>query len=321
MRFTIGLPITKTMFLGDTLEGISNQKFKDYELIIRNNASTPQVKAEIKSMCLPWLNQPNVIYIESAKQVEMHDNFNEIVKLAKGDYFTMISDDDVMQEEFLEEFNNLINVYPNIDVFHCRTKYIDEDSNLLDYTEIAPSFETLPDFLFHRLTGKRKTVLSDFVVLTKALQDIGGFTTKYVYGFDTYTWFVLSSKGLAFTPKILLDYRISNFNYTNDISKLVLRFDEIKDFKQDADELITSECFKKQSPYPEQFMLKKNVLLYKNNVTDIMYEISKRLNVFEFILFYLKNYKAHDLPFKLLVKYAILKFTTNSQAQARHVSF
>ena len=50
MLFTIGIPVTKTNYLDKTLECISNQTFNDFELIIRNNGQTQEIKDEIKPL-------------------------------------------------------------------------------------------------------------------------------------------------------------------------------------------------------------------------------------------------------------------------------
>jgi hypothetical protein len=86
MKFTIGLPITKTKYLQEALDGINSQTFTDYELIIKNNANTPEKIAEIKSMCSEWIGKANVQYYESKEQLGMTANFNSIVEKAR--YFT-----------------------------------------------------------------------------------------------------------------------------------------------------------------------------------------------------------------------------------------
>ncbi|MGX7835786.1 glycosyltransferase, partial [Campylobacter fetus subsp. venerealis] len=90
----------KTKYLKESLDSIDAQTFKDFEVIIRNNANTPELKAEIKDLCKDWLNRPNVTYEESTEQLTMPANFNKIVDKARGDFFTILSDDDVIDKEF-----------------------------------------------------------------------------------------------------------------------------------------------------------------------------------------------------------------------------
>src|SRR5690606_19256467 len=107
MKFTIGLPITKTKYLKEALESIDAQTYKDFEIIIRNNANTAEVKTEIKTICADWIKRDYVTYEESKEQLNMPANFNKLVEKAQGEFFTILSDDDVMDKDFLSEFNAL----------------------------------------------------------------------------------------------------------------------------------------------------------------------------------------------------------------------
>jgi len=307
MLFTIGLPITKTKFLAETLESISKQSYKDFELIIRNNGASQEIKDEIKSACSSMLELPNVIYTESEKQLKMADNFNEIVKIANGKYITILSDDDILHPHFLEEFHKLINRCPGPDVFHCRVKNINQDGELIDYTELCPEFENLPDFLYHRLMGIRRIVLSDFIVSTKALQKIGGFPTFLKgWGVDTLTWYLLGNNGIAYTPEILLDYRINSYNFTNNRNNLLIKLEDLVTIKDQKEKMIRSGEFKKQSPYPADFMLKLNDKKFQINSKHIMWEICGANNPLRFLKLYRKYRRSHNLPgsymYKLLHK-------------------
>lgn len=308
MKFTVGLPIIKTEFLAETLDGLAAQTYQDFELIIRNNAKDQQTKAKIKEMCTPWLEKPGVVYLETKEQVGMIENFNGIVEIAQGDYITILSDDDVMEPDYIKEFDHITAKYPEVNVFHCRFRHIDESSQMLKITENYPEYESCADFLFHYLNGHRALNLSNFLVSTQELKKMGGFTTATeAYGVDNLTWFALSSKGVGFVSKPLLNYRVSTVNYSNSVDKLLIRLDDIRVMKQEIEKLILSEDFRSGSSYPTDYLLNKNEEAFKLDVKSTIYDIALKLNAPEFLAFYFKNRKRHYFPKKVLFKNLALK--------------
>lgn len=259
MKFSIGLPITKTKYLKESLESISAQTFRDFEVIIRNNAKTSELKAEIKDICKDWINRPYVTYEESSEQLGMSANFNKILEKAKGEFFTILSDDDVMGEEFLSEINILAIKYPDTKVFHCRVKLIDGKSKFIGITEICPEWEKQEDFVFQRIIEKRDFFLSDFIVNTNALKKIGGFSQKTSgWGLDEITWSSLAYNGVGFSNKLMLNYRIFPGNFSLSQENLEKRFKDIEVMHDNFERIIHETCNGSESFYPLNYMLELN---------------------------------------------------------------
>jgi glycosyltransferase involved in cell wall biosynthesis len=290
MRFTIGLPITKTKYLKHSLESIDAQTFKDYEVIIRNNANTPEVKAEIKEICKDWINRKNVTYEESIEQLNMPANFNKIVEKAKGEFFTILSDDDVIAKEFLHEINVLVLKYINTKVFHCRVKLIDGQSKFIGITEICPEWEKQEDFVFQRIIEKRDFFLSDFIVNTAALKEIGGFSNQTSgWGVDEITWSSLAYNGVGFINKLLLNYRIFPGNFSLSSENLKKRFKDIEVMHDNFERIIHETCGREESLYPLDWMLELNNKRTQGQ-NDLVFKFQTRSgNIIENISFYLKN--------------------------------
>lgn len=308
MKFTIGLPITKTNFLSDTLDSIGKQTHCDFELIIRNNGLNRDIKKEIKSICSDWLTHPNVVYMESAQQLKIADNFNEIVRKARGSYLTILSDDDILHSDFLREFDILADQYPNVDVFHCRTKIVSQNLEPILFSELCPEFESLPDFLYHVLIGKRYIFLSDFVVRTKALQNIGGFPAGLQgWGVDTLTWLLLGYNGIVYSPKALLNYRVNAVNFTNSTNTLIIKLEDLVCLRSEFEKIILSKEFQSQSEYPVEFLLLKNEERFRLNSKAVLSDICRANNLYVFYGYYRKYRKTHGFSTQLLNKLILKK--------------
>lgn len=62
-----------------------------------------------------------------------------------------MGDDDKVSPLYLEQFAKYIEKYPQINVFHCRTAIIDQQSNIIDLSEGWPEWESMLDNIYHRM--------------------------------------------------------------------------------------------------------------------------------------------------------------------------
>jgi glycosyltransferase involved in cell wall biosynthesis len=306
MKFTIGLPIIKTGYLKETLDGIDNQIFKDYELIIKNNAASKETKDQIRVICKDWIKRENVQYLESDEQLKMTQNFNSILDKANGEFFTIMSDDDIMEPEFLNEINILNIRYPNVDVLHCRVQRIDGNSSLLDFSEICPEWESRIDFIYQRMKSKRTLYLSDFVVNTKELKKIGGFPIESSgWGCDEITWCKLASNGIGFTPKALIKYRRFLGNFSMSKENLMNRFKDVDLMHSVIEDIIKKDTLNKEGIYPQQFLIRLLNNMIQKQKDYILIHYAKSTNTLGVCAFFFKN--RNELSYKGLLKAVAFK--------------
>jgi len=296
MKFTIGLPITKTDFLKQTLESISCQSQNDFELIIRNNGETDYIKSEIKNICSSWIDHENVKYFESEKQLKIFDNFNEILSNSTGEYLVILSDDDIISATFLEDFDTLIQKYPQLDLFHCRVHLINEVGQIVNISPICPQFETSQDFIYHRLKGFRLQFLSDFVVKTNSLKAIGGFPIlPHGWGLDDLTWIKLSTKGVAYTNHCGLQYRILKANFSWKITNYSSRFADNKFLYNEIQKIINANNFIDNSEYSFEIFQSASIRWYRKSNRYTLNQILHTNNLLNSFIIFLKNKKKYHL--------------------------
>lgn len=317
MKFTIGLPITKTAFLSKTLESIKKQIYSDFELIIRNNGKNDVMKNEIKLAVGDFINLSNVKYYESEEQLTMPNNFNKILEKAEGDFFIIMSDDDTMDENFLLEFDKLILTYPETNVFHCRCRLINENEEFTGITEICPEWETQEDFVFHRINDRRLFYLSDFVARTSALKKIAGFNIQCSgWGLDELTWSNLAAvNGIAYSSRVLLNYRMFTGNFTSSKENLKLRFDDIKLMYGNFQKIINETCHIAKSIYPATYMHKLNEERTQGQYDLIFQSYTFSSTLLEQFSFYFKNKNKFlaKRAFKSVIKTQIKKLNKKEE--------
>lgn len=223
VKFSICIPAYKSRYLQSCIESILRQTIGDFELIVLNDCSPEPVEAIVQQF-----EDNRIHYFRNEKNtgaVKLVDNWNKCLKLAKGEFIIIMGDDDELEPDYLQEFLGLINQYPRLNVYHCRSKIINEDGETMMLTPAYPSFESVYDSIWHRLAQYRSNYISDFVYRTESLRKQGGFyNLPLAWGSDDITSFIASGQlGIAHTNKTVFRYRSNSLSITstgNDLRKM-----------------------------------------------------------------------------------------------------
>jgi glycosyltransferase involved in cell wall biosynthesis len=211
---SIGLPSVKCHFLEKSLISALNQTYHDIEIIIINNANDIYNKTQIKKLYLKYNFDKRLKYVENSEQLPIVENWNYTLSLAKGEYFTLLSDDDILDENYVNSMLELADKYPMVNVFYSRIARINNDGQISSVSPNAPEYEDVLDFIYHSIYGFRHLLLSAFLIKTEAIKKINGFT-KIPHGIasDSVTFCKLAiDNGVVFCDKVLFNYRVNDLN-------------------------------------------------------------------------------------------------------------
>ena len=213
---TIGLPIVKTEFVLESIQSALDQTYRNFEVVILNNAITTSKRDEIRQIVSNF-SDDRITYYENEEQLPIIENWNKVLSYANGEYFVLLGDDDVMEPNYLEEFSILIGKYPDLDVYHCRSYIINEKSEKIDLTPSWPEYETVYDNMLHRIKERRLQYISDFVYRTQALNLAGGFyNLPQAWGSDDITSYIAcGDRGIAHTNIPVFNCRTSPFSLSS----------------------------------------------------------------------------------------------------------
>jgi glycosyltransferase involved in cell wall biosynthesis len=137
-RVSIGLPVYNgENFLEAAIDSVLKQTFVDLELIICDDASTDRT-AEI---CQDYLaSDGRVRYLRNEKNRGAAPNYNNLVRLARGDYFKWIAHDDVIAPEYLAKTVAALERRPDAVLAHTQVRMIDKDAaELTIYDNALPA--------------------------------------------------------------------------------------------------------------------------------------------------------------------------------------
>jgi glycosyltransferase involved in cell wall biosynthesis len=126
---SIGLPVFNgDNFLEDALDSILKQDFRDFELIISDNASTDRTE----SICRAYADKDGrVRYFRNHENFGAADNFNRVFQLSSGEFFKWIADDDLHEPEFLSQCLEVLMREPSVVLAFTRAITADARGNFI----------------------------------------------------------------------------------------------------------------------------------------------------------------------------------------------
>ena len=156
-KLSIGLPIFNgELFIHKAIKSILAQTFKNFELIISDNASTDSTK----QICEEFAKQDNRIrYFRQNENLRTHRNFIFLLKQAKGQYFAWTAVDDYLDNDYMEKNINVLVSNKNVVSSVGKTVPFGSDSLDID-SEIIQSTK-YPKFIKDHVKNSRRQKLMD----------------------------------------------------------------------------------------------------------------------------------------------------------------
>ncbi len=196
---SIVLPVYKPnlTFLQETLISISNQEYKDFELIISDDSQTEY--EDILCLINKCISGAEVKYILNKTEHGIFGNLNNAIKASSGTLIQIFSQDDVMKSTFLGDQVNNINRDVSIGLTFSAFDIIDDLGRLFtDRTSIAfsPSGDLLIEKeeapFYYLKYGCLPGNISPVMIRKEVFERIGYFNQKYVFGGDFEFWIRVS---------------------------------------------------------------------------------------------------------------------------------
>src|SRR3972149_6389718 len=126
---SIGLPVYNgENYIEKAINSILSQTFKDFELIISDNASTDNTMEICKILSV---KDRRIRYYRNKKNRGAAWNFNRVFQLARGKYFQWACHDDVWIPTLVERCVEVLDNMPDVALCHTRTMFIDENGEPL----------------------------------------------------------------------------------------------------------------------------------------------------------------------------------------------
>lgn len=214
VSFSFIMPAYKAIYLNLAIESILNQSYKDFELIIVNDASPENLKGIVDCY-----KDDRIIYKENDKNIGGTDlvaNWNHCIQFAKNDYIILATDDDTYEPDFLLEATTLIKKYPDVNLIRSGVKKIGEQGQILDIEFPLKEYMNNREFTLCWAKGLTISCVSNYIFKKDALIAMRGFISfPHAHFSDDATALALSENGIASIQKNCMNFRMSNINLSN----------------------------------------------------------------------------------------------------------
>lgn len=172
---TIAIPTYNraNLYLRQAIESAVNQTYSNIEIIISNNCSTDNTEMVVKDF-----HDPRIRYFRQEKNIGGNNNFNFCLEQAKGEYFLLLMDDDLIDRDFVETCWKSIDRNGNVGIIRTGTRIIDSQGTILhEYPNMVGGL-SLEEFFRGWFTNKTTLYICSTLFNTLRLKEFGGFRSK-----------------------------------------------------------------------------------------------------------------------------------------------
>ena len=138
IKLTIGVPVYNgEQFLPTLLENLTSQTFRDFEIVISDNASTDSTAR----ICHEWARRdPRIRYHRNARNIGACANFNRVFEIGEAPLFKWAAVDDTYAPTYLEACVRLLDENPHAVLAQTEVICVDEKGMPFDRDGASGAF-------------------------------------------------------------------------------------------------------------------------------------------------------------------------------------
>ena len=175
MLVSIGIPTYNRAdgYLRNALESALAQTYDNIEVIVSDNCSTDDTEDLIKSY-----TDKRIRYFRQENNLGVEGNFNYCVEQARGEYFLLLCDDDLIDPDFVETCVRAIDGLQKPGLIRTGTRVINGDGNVVKSTPNRSRGKSISDFIFSWFASETALYMCSTLFHTESLKAAGGFRSK-----------------------------------------------------------------------------------------------------------------------------------------------
>ena len=217
LKVTVCLPtFNKAHYLPAAIESVLAQEFRDYELLIVDDASTDGTAEVVQNF-----QDSRIRCIRNRENLGLVCNWNHCLALARAEYTIIFHDDDVMLPGLLRREVEVLESDPEVVLVHTAAQPIDASGAVIavppphEWPELTSGLE----FIIRNWGPKEVYVIMPSVMFRKSLAlKLGAFNPDMQYRVDADLWQRLAFEGkIAYVDEVLISNRVHSLQTTQRI--------------------------------------------------------------------------------------------------------
>jgi glycosyltransferase involved in cell wall biosynthesis len=160
-------------FLADALRSAVGQTYPNLEIIVSDNCSMDSTEDVVRSF-----SDPRIIYFKHRMNIGANHNFNFCLDRARGKYFLLLHDDDLIDNDFIQSCMAALDQGADVGVIRTGTRKIDaQGRTILEIPNQVEGTSAL-ELMLGWIRGKTTLFLCSTLYHTQGLRVAGGFHSK-----------------------------------------------------------------------------------------------------------------------------------------------
>jgi glycosyltransferase involved in cell wall biosynthesis len=223
---TVAIPtLNGTDYLRETLTSVLAQDYANLEILVSDNGSTDDSLALASTVAQ---GDPRVRFRRNDVTVPIHEHYNQCLHAARGEFFSILDDDDLITPNFVSELVGIAMRHPHVDLVMARSVTIDANGSLIqEYStpesEVVDGFQFVCDWLY--LRGFPKFACVGTVLLrTATVRKFGGYQ-NFARGQNIDNLVLLQcalANQIGFSREAVFKWRVYEASYAGTISLQLL---------------------------------------------------------------------------------------------------
>jgi len=188
---SIGIPTYNRAngYLKHALRSAVNQTYKNVEIIVSDNCSPDNTESVVKEFA-----DPRIRYYRQKENIGPLNNRNFCLEQARGEYFVMLLDDDLIDDDFISTCMDALKYHSEPGVILTGARQIDSEENVLSASHNTVGGYSTADFILGWFERKVPLYLCSTVFNTKRLKELGGLHSKTNMYDDVVAYVQLAAK-------------------------------------------------------------------------------------------------------------------------------
>ena len=195
-------------FLPDCIRSILAQSYRDFEILIMDDASPDHTAEVVRAFPDPRVrcvrNQPNLGHLK---------NYNKGIELARGKYVWLISADDYLRRPYvLEKYVDLLNNHPTVGYVFCAGVWVKGgvETEIVDYSVYSTRDRIVHGHILLKKLLKRNLVLAaSGLVRRECYERWGTFPLNMPWAGDWFLWCLFALfYDVAYCAEPMVCYRV-----------------------------------------------------------------------------------------------------------------
>ena len=189
-------------YIGKSIQSVLDQTFKDFELIIVDDASTDNSISEIKKF-----SDNRIHFYQNEKNIGRLKNINKALSIAQGIYIILLPSDNLISPNILERSVSVLDLNKNVGLVHSSYEAIDINGSIIDrpHNDYSEHIED-GEIIFKKLIfNKYRICVSTALVRKECYDTLGLFNEAVTGGADRDMWMriCLGDYDIAYINEIL----------------------------------------------------------------------------------------------------------------------